>query len=182
MKNLVLLSLLVNLNIGFSQYCTYSGGVCGNNLWAATNYAENVVEEICEVLDIDYIDIYQGSLQNACATVLDGEPIIIYNPDFLNFLYQRNTWAPVSVIAHEVGHHLSKHSSWYGQFEHSWTRELKADYISGYALYKLGCRNLNDARSTFYIMFNWIGSSSHPDSPRRIAALTQGYLRAKNGY
>ena len=164
----------------FGQYCTYSGGSCANGLANPTNYATKIVSDICRTLNIPYINTYQGNLQNACAFELNGSPTIAYNANFLNYLSNHNTWAPVSVLAHEVGHHFYKDSSWYGAFEHSWTKELRADYISGYVLFKMGC-SLENAKSTFYIMFDWMGSRTHPDTPRRIAALTLGYLKAYNG-
>ena len=43
----------------------------------------------------------------------------------------------MSVLAHEVGHHVNQDLSWYGQFEHPWTQELQADFISGYVLARM---------------------------------------------
>lgn len=162
-------------------YCSYSGGACANGLAQPKPYATNVVASICRVLKVAYIETYAGDVGNACASSYYGRPIITYNPSFLNYLANKNEWAAISVLAHEVGHHINNDVSWYGSFKHSWTKELQADFISGYVLYKMGA-SLSDARFALSLMFSWMGSESHPDSPRRLAALTQGYNRAAMGY
>jgi hypothetical protein len=188
MKNFIKTLALLTIITGSlcqvnAQSCNYSGdGGCTSNLQNPSSRAWQVMDDVCRSLNIQRIYIYQGQLANACATTLsNGTPIISYNPAFLNFLESKNFWAPVSVIAHEVGHHYYAHSSWYGQFEHSWSKELKADYVSGYAMFKMGA-SLYDAQSAFRVMFSWLGSESHPDTPSRMDALTAGYNRASLGY
>lgn len=164
-------------------YCTYSGGSCASGMQNPTALAQNITANICNVLNIAPIPIYQSSVSDACAFAdIYGNKIITYNPNFLNYLYSNNQWAPISVIAHEVGHHYSGHSTWYGTFLHSWTRELQADFVSGYVLYKLGCPTAQDALSAMNVMFTYNGTSSHPDTPKRMDALVQGYVRASQGY
>lgn len=172
--------LLCSANFIQAQSCSYAGGTCTGGLVDPTDLAVRVVSDVCRVLNRPYINIYRGQVPNACATVYNGTPIISYNQDFLNYLASNNSWAPVSVIAHEIGHHVNMHSSWYGSFQHPWTRELQADFVSGYVLFKLGA-SWQDATSAFNIMFSWMGTESHPDTPRRIEALTQGYNRAAMG-
>lgn len=162
-------------------YCSYSGGGCANGLSQPTQYASNIVSNICNILGVRYINTYAGNVGNACASNYQGYPIITYNRQFMNYLSSNNQWAPISVLAHEVGHHVNNDISWYGAFKHSWTKELQADYVSGYVMYKMGA-SLENAKSAFYIMFDWMGSMSHPDTPRRIDALTAGYYRARNGF
>jgi hypothetical protein len=183
MKKLVFIfGIILYSYAGNAQvYCSYSGGGCANGLAYPTTYASNVVRNICNTLQIPYIDTYAGNVGNACASNFQGRPIITYNREFMNYLASNNQWAPISVMAHEVGHHLNNDISWYGSFKHPWTKELQADFVSGYVLRKMGA-SLEDAKSAFYIMFSWMGTSSHPDTPKRIAALTQGYMRASYGY
>ncbi|MFH6994562.1 hypothetical protein [Flavobacterium sp. FlaQc-48] len=145
--------------------------------------ALNVVTSVCATLGISEIPVYRGEVQNACAFADNfGNRFITYNPNFLNYLYTNNQWAPISVLAHEVGHHFGMHSSWYGSFLHPWTKELQSDYISGYVLYKLGCPSIQDALSAMNLMFSYTGTASHPDSPKRMDALIQGYNRASQGF
>lgn len=158
-------------------YCTYSGGRCADGLRPPTAYASRVVASVCEILRTPYIDTYAGNVGNACASRHYGEPIITYSSDFLNYLASRNEWASISVLAHEVGHHVNQDISWYGSFKHPWTRELQADFVSGYVLCRMGA-SMADATSAFRITFSWMGTALHPDTPRRIDALRQGYYRA----
>lgn len=176
--------MLFSIN-GYSQifYCSYSGGNCASGMQSPSQLAQRVVYDVCSTLGIPNIPIYQSGVADACAFGdANGNKLITYNPDFLNFLNSNNQWAPISVLAHEVGHHYSMHSSWYGSFTHSWTKELQADYVSGYVLYKLGCPSIQDALSAMRLMFNYSGTASHPDTPKRMDALSQGYFRASQGF
>ena len=169
-------------SLSAQYYCTYAGGSCASNLTKATAFANRTVASICDVLGIRHIPVYQSSAGNACAFDLDGRSYISYNPRFMEYLANHNEWAPIATMAHEVGHHYNQDaSSLLRRMEHSWTRELQADFISGYVMYKLGA-SLSDSQSAFYVLFTWFGSESHPDSPRRINAITQGYRTAALGY
>ncbi len=182
MKKAICIIFLLSCFVdGRTQSCSYAGGPCQSGLQNPTPLAIKVVGDVCSVLGIRYITIYQGNVPNACASVYMGMPIISYNYRFLNYLSAQNSWAPVSVIAHEVGHHFNADATMLGAFKHPWSKELKADFISGYALYKLGA-SLSDAQSAFQVMFDWYGSATHPDTPRRMAALEQGWLQASNGF
>jgi len=183
MKNIIIILsvILVSFGVRSQDYCSYSGGSCSNGLSNPTAYAGSVVNNICNILNVKYIDTFSGNVGNACASKYNGQPIITYNSEFLNFLASRNQWAPISVLAHEVGHHLNNDISWYGSFKHSWTKELQADYLSGYVLYKMGA-SYENAISALSLTFTWMGTESHPDTPRRIDALAQGYIRASNGF
>ncbi|MFD1604702.1 hypothetical protein ACFSJW_14925 [Flavobacterium artemisiae] len=180
----IIFFLLLSVS-GFSQvyYCSYSGGACDTNMINPTPTAVQVVEQVCYVLGITTIPIYQSGVSDACAFADSfGNRCITYNANFLGYLHQNNVWGPISVLAHEVGHHYSMHSSWYGSFMHPWTRELQADYVSGYVLYKLGCPSLDDAHAAFRLLFSYTGTNSHPDTPSRMDALAQGYIRASQGF
>jgi len=181
-KRILILVIFMLPFFSYAQvYCTWSGGGCADGLSNPTPYVVNIVQSICTTLGVPYIEAYSGRVGNACASNFQGRPIITYNSDFMNYLANQNLWAPISVLAHEVGHHVNNDITWYGALEHPWTRELRADYISGYVLFKLGA-SLYDAQSAFRIMFSWMGTESHPDTPKRMAALSQGYTRAANGF
>lgn len=186
MKTKQLFAILVFSSLSLSSieaqvYCSYSGGSCANGLTNPSNYASSLVSRICSILGVSYIETYAGNVGNACASSYYGRPIITYNRGFMNYLASNNSWAPISILAHEVGHHISGDISFYGSFQHPWTKELRADFVSGYVLYKMGA-SLYDATSALRLTFSWMGSSSHPDSPRRIDALTQGWNQARRGY
>lgn len=182
MKNLLIaLILLFSGHLSLAQSCSYAGGAGLGQLYPASTYAKQVVRSVCQTLGISYIETFATNRGNAFATTFYGRPIIGYNEHFIGYLHMQNQWAPISVMAHEVGHHLNMDLSWYGSFRHPWSKELQADFVSGYVMAKMGC-SLFDAQSAFRVMFTWMGTGSHPDTPRRMAALQQGYQRAQMGY
>ncbi len=122
------------------------------------------------------IEIYIGGVDNAAATVIQGTPVVIYNPQFLGQLYQCNQVAAATVLAHEVGHHANRDTSWAGQFNNPWDKELGADFVSGIAMRRLSV-SLDNALSGIYCSFGSFspGSASHPDSQLRLEAVAEGW-------
>ncbi len=51
-------------------------------------------------------------VDNAAAVVYDGKRFLLYNPDFLNAVNRagHTDWAGISILAHEMGHHLNGHT------------------------------------------------------------------------
>ncbi|NHE58977.1 M48 family metalloprotease [Cyclobacterium plantarum] len=181
MKNLLIALILVfGGQFCQAQSCNYAGAAGHGQRYPASPYAKQVVLSICKTLGVPYIETVATDRGNAFASHSYGIPIIGYNEHFMGYLQLHNQCAPISVMAHEVGHHLNMDLSWYGSFKHPWTRELQADFVSGYVLAKMGC-SLYDAQSAFRVMFAWMGSASHPDTPRRMAAMQQGYQQALMG-
>lgn len=124
------------------------------------------------------IRVMQAAGGNAFAVVLPpGVPVIGYNPNFFNWLHMNGgPAAPISVLGHEVGHHANGDTTWRGTIQHPWGRELGADFVSGFALARLGA-GPEEATRALRLMFSVIGSASHPDTPRRIAAVVAGWSR-----
>src|SRR5262249_49202770 len=86
-------------------------------------------------------------------------------------------WAAVSVIAHELGHHYYGHS--HEKIDglppdvlHE--RELEADYYSGFLLARMGA-SLEDAEAAQEALFARNDSHTHPDSYRRLVAISAGW-------
>lgn len=88
-----------------------------------------------------------------------------------------NEFAPLSIFAHEVGHHLYGHTDttteWY-LAKHSWQKETEADYCSGLALARLGAKP-KDLESAHRLIFSMWASSTHPDSFNRISSIAKGW-------
>jgi hypothetical protein len=181
-KILLLFAASLTQEIAIAQYyqfqCSYHPGGYSNQLYDPTSKAEEIVNEICDAVGIDYITVFRGNLNNAAATEIDGESVIIYGSQFLNNMIAISRWAPISVLAHEVGHHVNEDASWYGQFKHPWSKELKADFISGYALAKMGASR-GEATAAQQAMFDYFGSSTHPDSYKRVAAIQAGWEKGR---
>jgi hypothetical protein len=122
-------------------------------------------------------EIRQANIENAAAVAYGGKRYVLYNPNFINALDRRtgNEWASISVLAHEVGHHLMGHTL-SGQGSQPAT-ELEADEFSGYALRKMGA-SLADAQATMRLIANEYGSATHPGKSSRLAAIEEGWASA----
>lgn len=191
-----LILVLCLVRSGFAQPITYPIG-CGFNgnaqtgqgLAPAAPRALQDVQRVAAATRTPVWEIYQGGVPNACATVLQKQvftpmgptfqavPVIVYNPAFLqNAINRYGPWAGIGVLAHECGHHVNMDASFYGSFKHSWSKELEADAFAGYALAKLGA-SLKEAQQFQYTVYDLWGSPSHPDSPKRLAAVQLGWIR-----
>ena len=102
--------------------------------------------------------------------------VIEYDPEFLRYI-ERNTdrWGPISVMAHEVAHHLQGHTV-FGEGSTP-PNELDADFYSGFILQQLGA-SLESAQATMRLIGDPIGSSSHPPQRERLQAIAMGWRKA----
>jgi len=137
------------------------------------------VREILTVLGVaEPVQVYRGELVEAAAlfpAVWTGQlHAIVYNPRFFNALHDIDRWAPVSVLAHEVGHILADARG----APDPWGRELAADYLSGCALARLGAP-ATGAVAAQHFLDDDAGSSTHPDTPRRIDAIREGHAACR---
>lgn len=112
---------------------------------------------------------------NAYATVVDGQRMIVADIDFFTKVNSeaQTDWAAISIIAHEVGHHIDGFS---GGIE----GELRADYWSGQALWRLGA-SITAATACMAKYGNTEETISHPNKGRRIAAIERGWIDASKG-
>ena len=114
---------------------------------------------------------------NAAAVVYDGQRFLLYNPDFLAAVNRagHTDWAGISILAHEMGHHLNGHTLRPGGSQPA--DELEADEFSGFVLRKLGA-NLAQAQAALAAVADDQGSATHPGRAPRLAAIGQGWQRA----
>jgi len=144
--------------------------------------AEEIMEWIMDYTGLpsrNFI-IKSGNVQNALAVwVSDTVRVILYGQFWMrNIRRQAQTnWASVSILAHEIGHHLSGHSLRKGSSRKD--EELEADIFSGYILYKMGA-TLEEACAAMQAMDNEKGSETHPPKSARIAAIQNGWYKAES--
>ena len=85
-------------------------------------------------------------------------------------------WAVISILAHEVGHHLLGHifviDSNFKQ------RELEADEFSGFIMYRMGA-SLDEALVTMRTLGPEQETPSHPEKGARLAAIEHGWHEAE---
>ena len=128
--------------------------------------------------------VVQADVRNAAAVILlDDQQIpkrvIAFNPKFIDLVRQAthgNLWAPVSIMAHEIGHHLSGHTIIPGGSQPP--IELEADKFSGFVLYKMGA-GLNDAQTALEALVpEGPDGKTHPGRGKRLSAIREGWQQA----
>ena len=168
-----------NIRIGSHATVNYNPG------WSVpmTNFASveegrQIIQDILDAVGRSAnFEIRQANIENAAAVAYRGKRYVLYNPNFINALDRRtgNRWASISVLAHEIGHHLEGHTI-SGQGSHP-TIELEADEFSGYALRKMGA-SLADAQATMSLIASENASATHPGRSSRLSAIEDGWKSA----
>ena len=121
--------------------------------------------------------VRQEDVKNAVAYNKNRTRYIGYNPAFIAKVQNStNTdWAAVSILAHEIGHHLLGHTL---KFKHNPGDELAADKYSGFILYQMGA-SLDEARAAMKVAGNETGTDKHPPKEARLQAITDGWVGAQ---
>jgi hypothetical protein len=116
-------------------------------------------------------------VDNAAAVVYNSKRYLLYNPTFLNAVNRagHTDWAGISILAHEMGHHLNGHTLRAGGSQPA--DELEADEFSGFVLRKLGA-SLAQAQAAMATVPDADDSPTHPGRTPRLAAIGQGWQRA----
>ncbi|MEZ4982432.1 MAG: hypothetical protein R2769_12785 [Saprospiraceae bacterium] len=125
-------------NIG-AELCSYfqSQGFSSNT------DAEESIRKILEPIGLkpNFVLVPCPNIQNALAVNLDdGVRYIVYDPIFMEGIQKnaKTNWTSISILAHEVGHHLNGHTLTVGNNAQTRGEELEADEFSGFILAKIG--------------------------------------------
>jgi hypothetical protein len=107
----------------------------------------------------------------------NGKRVILYDPQLIADIEEitEHDWPAVSILAHEIGHHLAGHT-----LEESYNRnfELEADYFSGFILQKMGA-TLPEAQSVMSLLRDHRNMTDHPPQAERLAAIQEGWQEAQ---
>ena len=148
--------------------------------WMSDEEAEDAVNYILGYVGIPKnFEIQAANVNNAAAYFdeLSRKRVIFYNQTWIKSIQDNSNtdWAATSILAHEIGHHLSGHS-----LTDTGSRpelELQADRFSGFVLANMGA-SLEDAQ---YAISNFVGNSAsatHPPKSARLAAIANGWIDA----
>jgi len=170
--------ILGELETGHS--CDFHGGLMPKKVttFASDAEAEDVITRIVEQSGIPQnFEIRAGGVPNAAAVVQGTDRFIVYNQYFMTETRNKtqSRWGPISIMAHEVGHHLSGHTLQRGGSRPE--IELEADYFSGFILQKMGA-SLSEARIAMEVLGSPSGSATHPAQRDRLAAITNGWRKS----
>lgn len=162
--------------------------------WSDVNYIKKEIDvnispptqkEVDEVKSIlEYVGLpanfklIRGNVDNALATMYEGERLIIYNKDLFSSLDADTTffWSSMFVIAHEIGHHLAYNIS---DTSNSLNSELDADIFAASVLFKMGADSIQTlAAVKSSSISNMEDTQTHPAKSKRIQTVSNSWLRA----
>lgn len=148
------------------------------NLKVAT---EREIEQIKSILSYSGLpinfDIYSSDIENAVALIIDNKRYIIYDPKLLQYtdINSNSYWTSMSILAHEIGHHLSGHTL--NNNDNKLNNELEADKFSGFILYKLGA-TLAQAKTAINQLGTEQDTETHPSKYKRMDIIKKGWEEA----
>lgn len=145
----------------------------------ASETARKIIHAIVQSVGLKpNFEIREANISNAAAIHYKGRRFILYDAKFMHSIQQatQTDWAAVSILAHEIGHHLNGHTLM-GKSHNNRAFELEADEFSGFVLRHMGA-SLEDAQKALRIMSSEKGSASHPGLRARMEAIEKGYVSA----
>ncbi|MBA2435424.1 MAG: hypothetical protein H0V54_10175 [Chthoniobacterales bacterium] len=167
--------------IEIENYCTFGGAKLEEEVWTFTSDDEavNWIKKIAKYSGLEpNFQIRAANVGNALATIQGEERIILYDQGFMRDMDAKSgtDWASVSILAHEIGHHLQGHTLRHGGSRPN--QELEADKFSGFILARMNA-TLDQAKAAMQTMKS-PGSSTHPPSGARVAAIINGWRSAED--
>lgn len=188
MKKITTTFLLIT-SIAFSQnYQTVEevNNACATLGFTANEDAEIAVDNIMEVIGLQKNFTLQEcpNINNAVAKNITDESgnikrYILYDNEFFSKMDIKagSDWAAISILAHEIGHHLNGHSLNNEGSNHEF--ELDADYFSGLILSKMGA-TLEETQSAINTLRYEKSSTTHPAKLDRLNEIERGWTKGSN--
>lgn len=174
--------------VGPRVICGYGGafkGVARGLRFGSVVEAEAAVDRILKVAGLTRNFVIEPSydVDNAESGV-DGNNrrYIYYNPAFMERIRNkaRTDWAALSIMAHEIGHHLLGHRTESegetpeGERETRQRQELEADKYAGFILRYMRA-SVEEAQSAVEAYGDEIDSPTHPRMKARLDAIRAGW-------
>ncbi|MBL8300560.1 MAG: TPM domain-containing protein [Rhodanobacteraceae bacterium] len=180
---------LINEITANLQACSYDGAPVKINAHGMADRQRGagaqIVSEIMRYTGLpqNFEVIATAEVPNAAAVILIGKDqlphrVIAYNESFfaqVKSATAANDWAPISIMAHEIGHHLSGHTIQPGGSQPP--TELEADKFSGFVLHKMGAA-LADAQKAMNTLVPEADGATHPGRGKRARAIAEGWEQA----
>ncbi|HEU4470162.1 MAG TPA: hypothetical protein VFR58_03685 [Flavisolibacter sp.] len=138
----------------------------------------SIAQEIIDIVGLKAnFEVREANIPNAAAVVYGGKRYVLYNPNFIRQLEQTTgtRWAGISVLAHEIGHHLNGHTITATGSQPA--LELESDEFSGFVLRKMGA-SLTEAQAAMKTLASVRSSRTHPGQYDRLTAIEDGWNKA----
>jgi hypothetical protein len=168
--------------------CNYAGNAaptvrCTDRPSGSNRHAEKVVERILKPIGLmrNFKVMECPETRNCFAAVLNGQRFILFDGAFMQQIESdtETDWSAISIMAHEIGHHLQGHTLTSGGSSHQ--KELEADKFSGFVLHQLGA-TLDEATVAIKTIASPRPSVSHPARATRLESITKGWMEADEVY
>lgn len=146
----------------------------------STADTRDIVQEIINVVGLKpRFELRAADIDNAAAVVYNGKRYILYSERFLTAINNavHTDWAGVSILAHEIGHHLNGHTL--SRSGSNPGDELEADEFSGFVLRKMGA-SMAEAQAAINLLSEEENSRSHPGRSYRLSAISKGWRSAND--
>jgi tetratricopeptide (TPR) repeat protein len=156
-----------------------------NNSFVTNKHAENATDRILGVIGLprNFVLVSCPNIKNAVAiTPADGIRYIVYDNTFMESIDKNSSaWSSLSILAHELGHHLGGHTLTTSvDLADKRKKELEADEFSGFVMFKLGSTLANAQAAIRQVANNNDDTfSTHPMLIKRLEAIQKGFLKAK---
>ncbi len=168
--------------IDITEYCVFDGSDISDSIFGFTSdrEAHEALDRIMRFAGLEPSFVLKAaSVPNAVAAIKGTQRLILYNQQFMMRVRDRTQtdWSAISILAHEVGHHLQGHTLQRGGSRPE--IELEADKYSGFILKRMGAP-LDKAQAAMRLITTEEGSKTHPGRQARLAAITNGWLQASD--
>lgn len=150
----------------------------GDSVAVSIPDVQELWQEIIAVADPESaLYLREADVLNLEASVSHRKKYISYNPSYISWINDvtGNKWATLTLLAHEIGHHLKGHTT--HKRSDRLAAELEADEYAGYLLYKLGA-TLEQTQEVMLFIAKKEDSQTHPGRDSRLLALKKGWDKA----
>lgn len=156
---------------------------CSQFSFRSKEVAEKAVDEIVRRsgLKRNFYVMECPNTDNCFAAIQGQTRLIVYDGSFMKKAndLSKSDWGALSILAHEIGHHLQGHTIIEGGSDPA--KELEADEFSGFVMYQMGA-SLKDAQAAINKLTSDYDGGTHPARPKRLAAIKKGYDNAQELY
>lgn len=177
----ILAACLMCLSFSVSANSQIDNGIKFHNDSSQVNSSDlnQLLNEILSMANLKTgFELKEAKVLNIEASMSHGKKYILYNPAFiesLNSATKNNKWAIMTLLAHEIGHHMSGHTSRRGG--NKLALELQADEFAGFIMQKMGA-TLQQSQNVMFYISKTEDSKTHPARSSRITAIEKGWVKA----
>lgn len=168
--------------ISVDACCSFDGMQFKEQIYSfnSDKEAEDAVKRILKYAGLQpNFETRAANVPNAMAAIKERKRYILYNQSFMEEMktQTKTEWAAISILAHEIAHHLQGHTI---EADGSApTLELEADKYSGFILQRMGA-TLKESCAAMEKFGSEKSSPTHPGKRDRLLAIRNGWQEGKD--